>query len=132
MQALRRDRRVPEEQRLGHPVHPVHDPTIWIEDDRVGQVGVVNESHVLNHGADCGLVPVVEPVRGLDLDEILQGNGLLGQGVRERDKPVYVPRVQPAAARPEVILLTHGSNASGGDASLWVLGVQADLHYGHP
>ena len=52
-------------------------------------------------------LPLVEPVLGVDLREVIKRDLLYRQMSNPSDQKVNVPRIDPALARPEVILLPH-------------------------
>lgn len=59
----RRNRQVTLKQRSRYPVHPVHDPTIWADDDRIRPIEILNQLEVLDDGANRGRpMSVAEPV----------------------------------------------------------------------
>ena len=56
---------------------------------------------------DRGSLPLVEPVLGVDLREVIKRDLLYRQMSNPSYQKVNVPRIDPALARPEVILLPH-------------------------
>ena len=77
------------------------------QDDRVGRIHLANSAEVLDDRADRGPLPLIEPVHGVDLREVIQRDLLDRQIGGQSDQAVNVPRIQPALARPEVVLLAH-------------------------
>jgi hypothetical protein len=50
---------------------------------------------------------VVEPIGAIELTDFGEGHVLDRHLINGRNKPVYVPCIEPAATRPKVILLPH-------------------------
>ena len=91
----------------GDAVHSVHDPVTGSEDDRVRRIHRANEAEVLYDLSDRGPLPLIEPVLGVDLREVIKHDLLYRQASNTSYQEVNVPCVDPAFTRPEVILLPH-------------------------
>jgi len=88
-------------------VHSVHDPVTGSEDDRVRRIHLADEAEVLYDLPDRGPLPLVEPVLGVDLREVIKRDLLYRQMSNPSYQEINVPRIDPATAGPEVILLPH-------------------------
>ena len=68
LESDRLDRGVPFEDGSGDTMHPVHDPTVTGEDDRMRQVNLLNELDMVDDSSHRGRIGRwVEPVNGVDL-----------------------------------------------------------------
>src|SRR6476660_7766378 len=101
------DRPTAIEKCPGNAVHSVHDPVTGSEDDRVRRIHLADEAEVLYDLPDRGPLPLVEPVLGVDLREVIERDLLYWQRSNPSYQKVNVPRIDPALAGPEVILLPH-------------------------
>jgi len=101
------DRPTAIEKCPGDAVHSVHDPVIGSEDDRVRRIHLANEAEVLYDLPNRGPLPLIEPILGVDLREVIKRDLLYRQMSNPSYQVVNVPRIHPALARPEVVLLPH-------------------------
>lgn len=88
-------------------MHSVHDPVIGSEDDRVRRIHLANEAEGLYDLPNRGPLPLIEPVLGVDLREVIKRDLLYRQMSNQSYQVVNVPRIHPALGRPEVVLLPH-------------------------
>jgi hypothetical protein len=83
------------EKRPRDSVHPVHDPAVWAENDRIGPIDVSNQLHVLDDGANRGLPsPIIEPVVRVHLANRRQLHVLDGKAAAQLEQFVDIPSVQ--------------------------------------
>ena len=94
-------------------MHPVHDPTVGAEDDRVLRINLLNQVDVIDDGSNGrAMESVVEPVDGVDLLDRVEGDIHDWQLSRQLDEPVNVPGIEPISTWPEVVLMSHAISVS--------------------
>lgn len=92
-------------QRFEHPVHPVHDPAFVAQQDRIRQVGLLDQPRVFrNPPAGRDVVLDAESIRLVDLADVGERHGPHRQSLGQTDQPVHVPGEQAARRRAEVVL----------------------------
>lgn len=60
-------------------VHSVHDPVIGSQDDRIRRIHLTNEPEVLYDLPNSGPLPLIEPVLGVDLREVIKRDSSTGR-----------------------------------------------------
>ncbi len=112
------DRGATFKQCPGDPVHSVHDPAIDAKDDWVQGVDLLNEAHVLDHLPNGRhLHASVEPVVRIHVMKGIERDFSDREFRTETDQFVDVPSIQALVARPEVVLLTHGTQSAAPELS---------------
>ncbi len=98
-------------------MHPIHDPAVGAEDDRVLRIDILNQVDVIDDRSNGRTTEsVVEPVDGVDLLDRVETDIHDRQLGRQLDKPVNVPSIKPISTRPEVVLLPHGISLSANES----------------
>ena len=98
-----RNGRLPLEESPYDSMHPVHDPAVDSEDDRMDQIDFLNKPHVLGDVTDREL----SPVRSVQFPNGIDRHLSDGEIAAQFDEAIHIPRVQTSLARPEVVLLPH-------------------------
>jgi hypothetical protein len=75
---------------LGDTVHSVHDGAVRREDYREGQVGLVDQSDVLEHRTPRGAFVLSEP-DFVEVTDSFQRDELAGKMARQLNQVVYIP-----------------------------------------
>ena len=103
----RLDRGLPQHLRLADSVHTVHHATIKGQDDRLGQVGFVDEPCVAGNGPAGRCVIAAEPMGFVKFGNLCEGNSLNRQVGAKFNQTIDIPGQQPLIRTSEVVLLSH-------------------------
>lgn len=84
------------EQSSADTMHSIHDAAVSREDDRVGEVAILDEASVVyNVSASQSTRSAVGPVRLVQLPNGGQGHALASQRLRQLHKPIDIPSAEP-------------------------------------
>ena len=85
------DRTQPLARRFHHAVHPIHYGPSCGQNDRVGEIGVINQPYMLNESAPRPWFIGAGP-RFVELPDRLERDARARQSTRELHQSVHIPR----------------------------------------